>query len=181
MRILWYSRFCFVGKMAGSCTNSIPQATGCFVLETDLIFFLNEDINVDQASFDGYNAIASEMNNNTFVDRGNIPTVVRLEYVGPSNLIPPPPVNGDGQSVDVERGGPSESSIISSREDSSDSPASLSSWTIGASAAAIMGGLLSIAAWSRSRRSIRQRRHLRLLEDVARGPTDGYQGSGHPL
>ena len=167
----------------GSCAASLPEAEGCFILETELIFFLNEEVNVDQASFDSYTTIEAEMNNNTFVDRGDIPSVVKLEYFGPSNLVPPPPRkgSGDGQSGETTQGNPSESSIIATREESPDAPTSLSSWTIGASAAAIMGGMLSIAAWSRSRRSLRQRRHLRLLDDVARGPTDGYQGAGQSL
>jgi hypothetical protein len=131
-RLLRYSYF------SGTCDSSVEVAESCTIMETELLFFLNGDVNPDQAAYAGYRAIEDVMTNDEYV--GVVPTLVRLEYLSPLPLPIPPQLTGARLSV--------------------------SPWTIGACAATIMGGIISIVVWARNRRS-RHRRHIQLMDDVS--------------
>jgi hypothetical protein len=123
-------------------------------METELLFFLNGAVDPDEAAYAGYMAIGESMTNDSYI--GVVPTVVRLEYLSPLPLPVPPQLTGDGMKTNSPI-------VLSSGRDER---LSVSPWTIGASVATIMGGLISITVWARNRRS-RQRRHIQLMEETS--------------
>lgn len=117
-------------------------------MQTTFIIGVEGPVNTDVAAFEAYTAIRDNMDNNTYV--GIVPDVVSLEFVAPLPLIKPSSGDGNNSPNGVE---PADLQ----RE------ASVSPWTIGFSAASVMGGFVSIMVYARARRS-RQRHHSRMEE-----------------
>lgn len=136
----------------GSCEPSLDVSDSCTVMETDLLFFLNGDVDPDEASYAGYRSIEFSMANNDYV--GTVPTIVKMEYLSPLPLPVPPHLTGGGATTKPPI-------VLSSTEDST---ISVSPWTIGACVATMVGGIISIVVWARSRQT-RHRRHVQLLDD----------------
>ena len=132
------------------CVPSEADAVSCTILETEIVFFLTGDVDLDQASFDGYKSIEESMTNNVYV--GVVPTIVKLEYLSPTNLPNPPQLN--------DRSGTTPPRVISSSAQSN--RISLNPVAIGACIATIMGALVSAAVWGRNRRERNRRRHIQL-------------------
>lgn len=139
---------------SGSCDPSVEIAESCTIMETELLFFLNGDVNPDQAAYAGYRAIEDSMTNDEYI--GVVPTLVRLEYLSPLPLPIPPQLTGDGSTTYPPI-------LVTS---TGDARLSVSPWTIGACVATITGGIISLVVWARNRRS-RHRRHIQLMEDVS--------------
>jgi hypothetical protein len=155
----------------GTCDPEIPQAVSCHYMETDLVFWVNNNddemiIDTDKAAYAGYMAIQENMENGSFLVL--LPTIVRLEYLSPLPLFVPPAANGDGDS---NNSGTTPPFLVSSRDSGSNN---VSPWTIGACVATITGGLVSMVVWSRNRQHRRQ--HVQLLEEVEQEDSIYHRG-----
>lgn len=143
--------------IAAICVSA-TGAPSCFVMETEAVMFFTGPINEDQAVFEAYSALQKSMSNDTYV--GLVPTVVLVEYLSPSPLpVPPGGETGGGSPIPVE----------------SERSTGANPWTIGASAAAVMGGFVSVLVWARARRT-RQRRQ-QLQEETFHSNAQGADGS----
>lgn len=148
-------RFCLTHFviLLDECPSTLNDTESCTVLETEMIFFLNGDQDLDIAQYLAYAKIEEEMTEDGYV--GIVPTVLLVEYLSPLPLVPPPPL-----VVGSEAFTQSPVEVVSTSADR----LSVSPWTIGACAATVMGGIVSLMVWSRNRRS-RQRRHMHALQD----------------
>jgi hypothetical protein len=130
-------------------------------METELVFFLNGNVDAEEAAYAGYKAIEDMMETDAYIDPV-VATVIRLEYLSPLPLSPPPQLNEDPSTNAPQI-------ILASSQTRDVSP-----WTIGATVATIMGGLVSIVVWSRNRRA-RNRGHIHMMDDFDSHPEDqGY-------
>ena len=141
-------------------------------MEADVIYILNGNMNADYAAYLAYLALHKEMSS---FDEG-LPQVTRVEYLSPLPILPPVSIEDQESSGDE---------FISSNT----SKVTFSPYTIGASVAVSMGGLMALVVWNRNRRT-RNRRHM-MLEEVdeesetspASSPRDNAQREviSHPL
>jgi len=115
-------------------------------METELLFYVNDDHETDVASFLGYKAVEKDMLTDAYI--GSIPTVTRVEYIYPLAMPVPPQLSVD----DAKQNSTSTRGVRPL----------VSPWTIGACVATIVGGLISIGLWTRRNRG--QRRHVPLIE-----------------
>lgn len=130
-------------SIVGTCTPEVEEAQSCHFMETDISFFVNGDIDPDEAAYAGYIAIEQNMEDGTYVTL--VDQILRIVYLSPLPLPSPPQLNADGETLDPST---KSSSKVSSTGDSEVSP-----WTIGACVATIMGGVISLAVWNRNRRA----------------------------
>lgn len=137
----------FPSARVGTCEPSLANATSCFVMETEVIIFMDGPVSEDVAAYEAYSAIENSMANGSYI--GSIPTVVKLEFLSPLPL-PAAPPGADGGNGTV-------APIVV--ETSTSSGTSVNPWTIGASVATMMGGVVSVLLWARSRRVRQSRQH----------------------
>lgn len=132
-----------------TCENTINNGTDCYVMETNFIIWVEGPVESEIATYKAYIAIQDAMPDDEvspYVE--TVPDLVNVKYLSPSPLLEPPGFTDD-ESTSPGNAGPSKLTR----------DASASRWTIGASVASLMGGIVSIMVFVRSRRS-RQRRHL---------------------
>ncbi len=150
---------------SAGCDPSLSRAISCFIMETEVVIFLVGPVDEDEAVYKAYGAIENSMTNRVYV--GSVSTIARLEFLSPSPL-PIPPGSEEGGNVTAVP-----ISSVESNASSSTSP--VNPWTIGASVATIMGGLVSILVYARSRRL---RSHQLTEETDLMNADSGNQGSG---
>jgi hypothetical protein len=122
------------------------------VLETDLAFIINEDINPQYAAYASYLALKEGMTNDTFVE--SLEEILRLTYLAPLPLVPPPNTTQPLHTVETDTG----------NDGGNDGDSKTKSWTIGACVVMSTGGLVALGAWFYNRR-IRQKRHVELIDN----------------
>jgi hypothetical protein len=139
--------------ITGPCNATIDGAS-CFVLETDLAFVLNKEVNPQYVAYLAYLSMKDGMTNGTFSE--DIEQILKLTYLAPQPLVPPP---SSTQPLDVD--------------DESEAPPGGSrrtkNWTIGACIAMSTGGLLALGAWFYKRR-YQNKRHIELDDNRSESP-----------
>lgn len=133
-------------------------------------------MDVDLAIHAAYTAIQYHMDHDLYI--GMIPTVLLLEYLSPL----PIPYPGGNETTTTDDAWNGSDTNDDDDDDGNSNPnhqtdpslatsrLSLSPWTIGACAATVMGGIISLSLWSRNRRRDRLRRHrhhIQLMEEHA--------------
>jgi hypothetical protein len=115
-----------------------------------LSFVLNREVNPQYATYLAYIAMKDGMSNDAFV--ANIDELVKLTYLAPLPLVPPPktsqPLDAFGAESAQDEGGGS----------------GTKNWTIGACIAMSSGGLLALGAWFYKRR-FQKKHHVELADD----------------
>jgi hypothetical protein len=101
------------------CTTQLNN-TICSVLETNIIFTINQDVDENVAAFLAYIKIQENMNDSAFLN--GIPNLSRIQYNRPLPLLPPI------ESSSSSSGGPKPASTI---ETSNNTTISASPWTLG--------------------------------------------------
>ena len=104
-------------------------------METDVFFSLAGDVNADAATYAAYKAIETHMREDKYV--GFVPSILLLEYLGPFPLVAP----SIGGTSDV--GGDFDFEPAALRSSYADRSLQISSWTIAACVATLMGSVIS--------------------------------------
>lgn len=157
---------------SAECDPSLSNAMSCFIMETEVIIFFKGPVDEDEAVYKAYSAIKDSMTKEGgYV--GTIPTIVKLEFLSPSPLPIPPGSEVGGNSTGVPV-----SSVESNANSSGTSSSGVNPWTIGASVAILMGGLVSAVVYARSRHLHRSRQQL--LSDEM-DLMNGISGDGDPI
>lgn len=141
--LLLFCSVCIIS--VASCTPTLDDAKGCFIMETEVILFLNGPVNEDEAAFEAYRTIQENMSGGLYIER--VPTILNLQFLSPVPL-PLPPGNGGGASEPIPVSTQSEGSV------------NVSPWTIGSSVAVVMGGFVSLLVWTRAKRFGQRRQQL---------------------
>lgn len=82
--LFWFS-------ITGPCEPALNETESCFIMETEMIFYLKGDVDSDAAAYASYTAIEEHMVQDKYI--GIVPTILLLEYLSPSHwfLLRPQP------------------------------------------------------------------------------------------